>query len=66
MQKWPLPPLYGEFGVRVITDNNFAVVTAQNMWWLIVTNGYFSTWLGYVPLGLAGLEARLLLGCGLF
>lgn len=43
MQKWPLPPLCGEFGVRVITDNNFAVVAAQNTWWLIVADGYFST-----------------------
>lgn len=30
MQNWPLPPLYGEFGIRVITDNSFAVVAAQN------------------------------------
>lgn len=42
MQNWPLPLLYGEFGIRVMTDNRFAVVTAQNTWWLIVANGYFS------------------------
>lgn len=34
--------LCGEFGISVITDNTFAVAAAQNMWWFIVANGYFS------------------------